>query len=154
MCGDTRHCQAENPLIVLSRFPEPALLNRAAEGFVLDEVLRFENIEAALARFDRIEGFYGFGNSKNLFRRTVTTFNLDDGLVQPAWTYVTTRPEAPAIPSNDWRVHCGRRLDFVEKLVAEHASRKPKPNFLERMTSAASSPFDSVPHACRRWLMS
>jgi hypothetical protein len=25
MCGDTRHCQAENPLIVLSRFPEPAL---------------------------------------------------------------------------------------------------------------------------------
>jgi hypothetical protein len=25
MCGYTRHCQAENPLIVLSRFPEPAL---------------------------------------------------------------------------------------------------------------------------------
>jgi hypothetical protein len=30
MRGYTRHCQAENPLIVLSRFPEPALL--AASG--------------------------------------------------------------------------------------------------------------------------
>ncbi|MGO9237852.1 MAG: gamma-glutamylcyclotransferase [Methylocella sp.] len=118
------------------------------DGIVEGEFLRFKNIEDALARFDPIEGFMGFGNDKNLFRRTLSTFHVGEGRSRRAWSYVTTRPEAPAIESNDWRMHRGVRQVVVEAIVAAHAGRTR--DFLDRLAWTPTSPFDTIPFVTSR----
>ena len=58
---------------------------------------------SALERFDRIEGFNGFGKAGSLFTRTLTDVDVGSGRVRRAWTYETTWQDAPVITGGDGR---------------------------------------------------
>ena len=124
------------------------MLFRSYPGIVIDgsdlvrgECISFRDAGAVLDRFDRIEGFAGFGNTGNLFRRTLVL--IDTGALSPrlAWTYVTCRPNAPAIPSGDWREHQGTCGRAMREILSSYAAT---PDFFARLAAAPESPFGTL----------
>lgn len=89
-------------------------------GQVAGEFIRVKSVAEALGALDGIEGFRGFGEGRNLFRRTLVDVHVGEGRVRRAWVYVTTRP-GEAIASGCWRTHRECLEPFRRALVAGHA---------------------------------
>ncbi|MBI1185825.1 MAG: hypothetical protein GC206_00535 [Alphaproteobacteria bacterium] len=72
---------------------------------VLGEVVALDAAGAGLAAADLLESFHGFGDARNLYRRTLVPIGG-----AWTWTYVLTGPfEAPVIASGCWRTHVRSR---------------------------------------------
>jgi gamma-glutamylcyclotransferase (GGCT)/AIG2-like uncharacterized protein YtfP len=103
----------------------PALVDiGASEQIVQGEFVRLRKPKQAIDALDQIEGFNGFGNPNSLYRRTFVGVTVGDGRIRYGWTYCLadkTR-QAPQIKSGDWRLHLGRREQFLKRLVSEHSS--------------------------------
>ena len=69
------------------------------------ELVYCTDIAATLRATDHVELFHGFGHPDNLYRRALVEAQTDDGRRTLAWTYVTSRPDAPVIPLGSWRTH-------------------------------------------------
>jgi gamma-glutamylcyclotransferase (GGCT)/AIG2-like uncharacterized protein YtfP len=73
-------------------------------GQVHGEIYELDDVFHGLQSLDRVEGFYGFGASDSLFKRTIVKVNVDGGYVW-AWTYIygESIDESLKIPSGRWR---------------------------------------------------
>lgn len=90
---------------------------------VMGEFVIPNDLGACLQRLDQLEGFKGFGHPDNLFRRTLTWVDVDQGRMRPAWVYVASARLGSGTPiaSGDWREHQGTRDQFIRQLVVAHA---------------------------------
>jgi gamma-glutamylcyclotransferase (GGCT)/AIG2-like uncharacterized protein YtfP len=79
--------------------------DEAVKGWLIE----FNDVEEALDRFDRIEGFNGFGAASNLFRRTLLNTRLKDGTHRQAWGYVSCLEYGEKIDDGDWVNHVSRQ---------------------------------------------
>ncbi len=105
----------------------PALFNLdSTNSIVRGEFIRLKQLPSALRKLDMVEGFRGFGLSRSLFRRTRINVDVGDGRIRSAWTYCMDLRGAGAeqIPSGDWRVRCGTRERFIERLVRQHVGQQ------------------------------
>jgi gamma-glutamylcyclotransferase (GGCT)/AIG2-like uncharacterized protein YtfP len=96
-------------------------LDLKADGFAWGDYFVSDDITSLLQKTDEIEGFYGFGSPRNLFRRTCV--DVDVGAVGQrfAWVYVMDEALPQKINDNDWRAYRGRRDEFVEGLLKVHS---------------------------------
>ena len=106
-------------------------LNLGLNGCVRGDYFWSQNISALLNETDQIEGFFGFGLSKNLFRRTIAEV-CTGRRIETVWTYVMDRKLAETVPNNDWRTYDGSLRSFIDKLLQEHSSKNDR--FLEMVT--------------------
>lgn len=106
-------------------------LNLNGSGFSWGDYFVSNDIVSLLEKTDQIEGFFGYGSSNNLFRRTFV--QVDVGRLRHAWLYVMDKELDFDIPSNDWRKSYGNRLKFVSDVYRSHSAAKP--NFDENVTS-------------------
>lgn len=113
-----------------------------SDSLVHGEFLVFADIAEALARFDAIEGFHKFGSKDNLFRRTLVTVDVGGGRPRLAWTYATSRLQAPIVASGDWREHRGVRVNVYQRLLAELVARHS--NFFARLVHTPHGPFSTL----------
>lgn len=95
------------------------------EGEVYGEFYRFDDIASFLADADRIEGFYGFGDPSNLFRRIVIYNGVGDGRVRQAWAYILCQSRGPTIASGNWRLHRNTLEGALGQIVDAHAQQHP-----------------------------
>ena len=112
------------------------------DGMVEGEFIQFDDVADALERFDRIEGFAGFVKDESLFRRILTDVDVGSGRVRQAWTYETTRPDAPFITGGDWRRVTGTREVALSSILGDHASRSG--DFFTRLATVSDGPFGTV----------
>jgi gamma-glutamylcyclotransferase (GGCT)/AIG2-like uncharacterized protein YtfP len=96
-------------------------LDLKADGFAWGDYFVSNDITSLLKKTDEIEGFYGFGSPRNLFRRTCV--DVDVGAVGQrfAWVYVMDEALPQKINDNDWRAYRGKRDEFVEGLLKVHS---------------------------------
>lgn len=87
----------------------PGLILPDSDGRVQGELIRLRSSAEVLKKLDRVEGFYGFGNSDSLFRRVLVKVEVGGGRAMRAWAYVLNQtPErAKVITSGSWREHHG-----------------------------------------------
>ena len=119
----------------------------AYPGLVLDsamqvegEFVRVRDLEQALKRLDRLEGFSGYGPD-SLYHRVLTTVDVGDGRLREAWTYVlaNTAEGDSTIPSGNWRQHQGTHETFLADLFSAHCG--------DRVASITSELARRVPFA-------
>ena len=106
-------------------------LNFGLDGCVWGDYYLSRNIVSLLQDTDKIEGFYGFGSSKNLFRRTITEV-CTGRRIETVWTYVMDKKLIGDVPYGDWRRYNGSRSEFIDKLLKDHSSGDDR--FLEKVT--------------------
>ena len=96
-------------------------LDLSEQNFAWGDYFVSNDIENLLADLDTIEGFSGYGDQSNFYRRTCV--EVDVGAVDQrlAWVYVKDDPFETVLLLNDWRAHNGKRNDFTLRLVEEHA---------------------------------
>lgn len=107
-------------------------LNLNSNECVLGDYFWSQNITALLRDTDKIEGFYGFGSSKNLFRRTIIEVCTGRRIVT-AWAYVMDKKLIRDVPYGDWRQYNGSKSKFIDKLLEDHSSSDER--FLEKVTN-------------------
>ena len=73
-------------------------------GQVHGEIYELDDVFLGLQSLDRVEGFYGFGASGSLFKRTIVKVEVDGRYVW-AWTYIygESIDESLKISSGRWR---------------------------------------------------
>lgn len=100
----------------------PALV-RDPDGCVDGEFLRVRNMRPVLDLLDSIEGFDGY-HAGSLYHRVLTTADVGDGRLRPAWTYVLAHAGngRPVIASGNWRKHRGRHDAFMQALFDAHCA--------------------------------
>lgn len=128
MRGQTRYSiiRDHNPVCTLLSEVEGQLhdcgafpgLFLSTEATVHGEFVRVDKIREFLQIADVIEGFEGFGDERNLFRRTLVEVGIGDGRQRLAWTYVLARNVGAPISSGSWRAH-RRQLDQTLDLIVE-----------------------------------
>ena len=96
-------------------------LNLSEDGYAWGDYLVSDNITALLTDTDRIEGFLGFGQNGNLFRRTCVEVDVGGVGQRFSWVYVMNTNLDLDITSNDWREYNSKRTQFISKLVESHA---------------------------------
>ena len=96
-------------------------LNLCVDGYAWGDYLVSDNITSLLSETDRIEGFMGFGQEGNLFRRTCVDVDVGGLGQRLSWVYVMNTNLGLDIISNDWRAHKSKRFSFVSNLVESHA---------------------------------
>jgi len=69
---------------------------------IIGELYTFPDIERALSRLDRIEGFDRDDHENSLFLRTIVKVLVNDRF-EWAWTYIYNGDDGVEIPSGDWR---------------------------------------------------
>jgi gamma-glutamylcyclotransferase (GGCT)/AIG2-like uncharacterized protein YtfP len=94
---------------------------RDSSKLVHGEFVRLRDIESALERINRLEGFSGYG-SESLYYRILTTVDVGDGRLRDAWTYVLADSSKcySTISSGDWRQHQGTHEIFLAALFSAH----------------------------------
>jgi len=88
-------------------------LSIGGEKYVRGDVIEFYDINTILDILDTFEGFKCFGNSDNLFRRTLLKCQIRGGRTKICWTYATTRFTDPIIKTYDWRNHKISNFDKI-----------------------------------------
>ena len=86
-------------------------LSIGGEEYVRGEVIEFYDIQTILRIIDTFEGFEDFGNSSNLFRRTLLKCHVGGGNSLTCWAYASTILTDPIIKTYDWRKH--RPSNFI-----------------------------------------
>lgn len=109
----------------------PALLPDGCDD-VQGDFFRSKDIRGLLNGLDTIEGFSGFGQPGNLFRRTLCNVHVGDGRVRLAWVYLSCDNSLPRSPSPDWRYENGRFDAFRDAMLKAHADAADK--FFECLT--------------------
>jgi gamma-glutamylcyclotransferase (GGCT)/AIG2-like uncharacterized protein YtfP len=116
----TLHPAAEDP----PGEPFPAMTLGAAQHELHGDWVESEDIDSLLAEADRIETFFGHGDPRNLYERTLLPVQLtrSDALATLAWAYLA----GPGLPVGEphatgcWREVRGRRQAFLARLVKAH----------------------------------
>ena len=104
------------------RYPAP---HTQSNGVVFGDYFVSENIGFLLDETDAIEGFYGFGNKNNLFRRTYIEVDVGGLGQRGAWVYVMDTILSVQILEKGWREHNDRHLDFLSDVIDAHAKGTP-----------------------------
>ena len=100
-------------------------LDLSARNFAWGDYFVSNDIENLLVDLDTIEGFAGYGEQSNFYRRTCVEVDVGAVGQRLAWVYVKDDPFETILLSNDWRVQNGKRNDFSLRLVEEHARNTP-----------------------------
>lgn len=108
-------------------------LNLAGKGFSRGDYFVSKDIASLLVATDQIEGFYGFGSERNLFRRTCVPVDVGGLGQRLAWLYVRDEEFNTKLADNDWRGFLGKRKSFSEALVSAHETAVD--DFYEKLTS-------------------
>ena len=123
-------------------------------GLVLDdhrrirgEFIRFREIGPVLRALDAIEGFYGFGDSDNLFDRTLVMVHVGNNRLRQAWVYTVRDRTIPTIEEGDWRHSRGRRREAIAAVILGHA--RGVADFAQRVATEATHSFDLEPAPVR-----
>lgn len=116
----TLHPAAEDP----PGQPFPAITLDAPCHELQGDLVESADILALLEEADAIESFYGHGDARNAYHRTVLPVDIGqpEALPRLAWAYVA----APLLPLGEphatgcWREARGRRQGFLQQLVQAH----------------------------------
>ena len=116
----TLHPAAEDP----PGEPFPAITLDHPVHDLQGDLVESADIVRLLQEADAIETFWGHGDARNLYHRTVLPVQTGEPDAPPtlAWAYVA----APALPVGEphdtgcWRAARGRRKAFLERLVRAH----------------------------------
>ena len=122
-------------------------LDLSVQNFAWGDYFVSKGIEKLLADLDIIEGFKGYGNPSNFYRRTCVWVDVGAVGQRLAWVYVRDEPFDTLLMSNDWRALNGNRTLFTEQVVDEHARNNPDlkellRNEINRFGKEASSVID------------
>jgi gamma-glutamylcyclotransferase (GGCT)/AIG2-like uncharacterized protein YtfP len=95
----------------------PGLDLRLEGNFTKGEFFTFDNFSEVIAETDKIEGFYSFGDERNLFRRTCVLVDVGDIGQKLAWVYVYDGPLGASVFKNDWRLYTGNKFQALKAIV-------------------------------------
>lgn len=122
-------------LIHLGKFPG---FVQEGDGEVCGDLVRFADVEPVLREVDQVEGFGGWGQRDNLYRRILIDADVGDGDTHPAWSY-EYQGDGPgrAIASGCWRHATGCSEEVFSAIAAGHGDPD---ELLRKMADVRSIP--------------
>jgi gamma-glutamylcyclotransferase (GGCT)/AIG2-like uncharacterized protein YtfP len=116
----TLHPAAEDP----PGEPFPAITLDQPRHVLIGDCVETVDIQGLLPETDRIETYFGPGDARNLYERTLLPVDVGEpgGLPRLAWAYVASPRLPVGVPhaSGCWREARGRRKAFLARLVQAH----------------------------------
>ncbi|MDP4160847.1 MAG: gamma-glutamylcyclotransferase family protein [Bacillota bacterium] len=115
-------CKAAKTVGQLYHLPYgyPAVIDSDSEQKIIGELLELKEAEPALKALDRLEGYIGPGDRRNLYERIVQEVVMTDCSRVLAYIYVWANPEkldriGELVPDGDWRaymkkLHCRNNI--------------------------------------------
>ena len=95
----------------------PGLDLRVEGNFTKGEFFTFDNFSEVISETDKIEGFYSFGDPRNLFRRTCVLVDVGSFSQKLAWVYVYDGSLGASVFRNDWRLYTGTKIIALKAIV-------------------------------------
>lgn len=153
----TLHPAAEDP----PGEPFPAITLEQPRHTLIGDCVETVDIQGLLPETDRIETYFGPGDARNLYERTLLPVDVGEpgGLPRLAWAYVASPRLPVGVPhaSGCWREARGRRKAFLARLVQAHGvantaavQGRDAPALIQALEDGALSEWD-LAQASGRW---